>query len=674
MANIPLADFPNAPALAPVSAEISAPAPNFDFGDLSGAVQSLAQSQISGQALDTYGRGLNQLAGGIADLGNFPKRVMENITAARELGDQARVADILDTSYSKHMETMQTQGVPPDQWLPTWEKALPDVQKQIDALGLSPEMQQKTSADLIRFSSSSAINIRTAATKKGIEIDSGDVMNRANRAFDEGRYEEAHTFLGEGVKRNLWTKEKADAQWLEWEGKQRNEGMTQWLAADPKGMAEVMEGSITEGKNKEFPWLTVDRMRFWQQKARTEERFQETQMFTDAQNDVATGGVADVEQLRAKYGASLPANKMKVLEKGIKSLVVYDPAVHAPIISDIRTKIMAYNGGEDTGLKDMNEIQLAIADLPRDKQGPLNSLLSQTFNATAREGKPKDMMQRRLSYFYKELDARGRSGLFGETGRDAKHWTKITDPAKSAAFGIKLNDYKDRLEVWAQENPNSTPKDMADFMNDLVGADAKRAAINGVQPKKKSGWIVTPFALPMWGPVEQGQSPLQNDSVIQEIDKFTPPSSTPAAPSPFDPKAPASIRYNNPGAMYPGPSSEKFGSVATETIGGGHKIAVFPDAVSGAAAQFDLLATRYTGKTLADAIKKWSGGNDVSTYLGVIQRETGLKPSDVLTPEMMRNPEIAISIAKAMAVQEAGKPFPLSDDQWMQAHTLALKS
>lgn len=134
---------------------------------------------------------------------------------------------------------------------------------------------------------------------------------------------------------------------------------------------------------------------------------------------------------------------------------------------------------------------------------------------------------------------------------------------------------------------------------------------------------------------------------------------------------PASIRYNNPGAQYPGPSARRFGSIGTETIGGGHKIAVFPDAVSGAAAQFDLFANRYTGIPLRSAIRKWSGGNSPGTYLKVIERETGLKPNTVLTREHLQDPKIAIPLAKAMSVQEAGRPYPMPDAAWQAAHAKA---
>lgn len=135
---------------------------------------------------------------------------------------------------------------------------------------------------------------------------------------------------------------------------------------------------------------------------------------------------------------------------------------------------------------------------------------------------------------------------------------------------------------------------------------------------------------------------------------------------------PASIRTNNPGAMYPGPSAKKFGSTGTETIGGGHLIAVFPDKVAGAAAQFDLLRRSYTGKTLRAAITTWSGGNDVDTYLKVIERDTGIGADAALTVDMLADAAKAVPIAKAMAWQEAGKEYPMTDAEWSAAFKLSL--
>lgn len=124
--------------------------------------------------------------------------------------------------------------------------------------------------------------------------------------------------------------------------------------------------------------------------------------------------------------------------------------------------------------------------------------------------------------------------------------------------------------------------------------------------------------------------------------------------------------------MYPGPSAQRFGSTGTYVIGGGHKIAAFPDAVSGAAAQFDLLNRRYTGRSLADAITTWSGGNSSPAYIQRVAAETGIDPRTPLTPEMLANPAIAVPLARAMSGVEAGRPYPLSQDQWMAAHRMSL--
>lgn len=141
---------------------------------------------------------------------------------------------------------------------------------------------------------------------------------------------------------------------------------------------------------------------------------------------------------------------------------------------------------------------------------------------------------------------------------------------------------------------------------------------------------------------------------------------------------PASIRYWNPGAMWPGPSATAFGATGFDVLrdGQGNKIARFPDAESGAAAQFDLLKRGYTGMRLADAVKKWSGGNHWLPYTNHIAQNTGLPSDTVLTPELLNDPGKAIPLARSMAAWEAGRrdqagrllPYPMSDEQWGNAH------
>ncbi len=142
---------------------------------------------------------------------------------------------------------------------------------------------------------------------------------------------------------------------------------------------------------------------------------------------------------------------------------------------------------------------------------------------------------------------------------------------------------------------------------------------------------------------------------------------------------PASIRNNNPGAQEPGPSSKKFGSTAFETLRWQgpdgkpktNRIATFATPEHGAAAMFDLLERKYTGKALSQAIATWCGSYWSGEYAASVESACGLSASQILTKEAVRDPAKAIPLAKAMARVEAGRDFPMDDDGWTRGHAMA---
>lgn len=138
---------------------------------------------------------------------------------------------------------------------------------------------------------------------------------------------------------------------------------------------------------------------------------------------------------------------------------------------------------------------------------------------------------------------------------------------------------------------------------------------------------------------------------------------------------PASIRSNNPGAMWPGPSSARFGATQYERLKDGNLIAHFDNPVNGAAAQFDLLGSgKYINRPIGDIIDEWSGHTggkaNVSAYASHVANSIGVSPYDRLTSGILQSPQ-GILFAKAMARMEAGQEYPLSDDDWRQAQNLA---
>lgn len=137
-------------------------------------------------------------------------------------------------------------------------------------------------------------------------------------------------------------------------------------------------------------------------------------------------------------------------------------------------------------------------------------------------------------------------------------------------------------------------------------------------------------------------------------------------------KIPAAIRYKNPGAMWPGKVATKWGSTDWITLndGQGNKIAIFPTFVQGAAAQFDLWATRYTtGETLKQLIDRWSGHNSPAEYVRFLEAQTGISINTVVTRALLASPP-GWKLLKAQSRWEAGQPIPMSDDDWQQAQKM----
>lgn len=139
---------------------------------------------------------------------------------------------------------------------------------------------------------------------------------------------------------------------------------------------------------------------------------------------------------------------------------------------------------------------------------------------------------------------------------------------------------------------------------------------------------------------------------------------------------PASIRYNNPGAMWGGNDiSRKWGEQSNVVLNDGkgqnNHIAGFPTKVHGAAAQIDLWRTsRYRNKPFKEAIIPWSGGNNVPSYIKLVASLVpGFTGDTVIDDAFLQGPN-GIPFLKAQAWHEAGRQYPMTDAEWRQAQDM----
>lgn len=135
----------------------------------------------------------------------------------------------------------------------------------------------------------------------------------------------------------------------------------------------------------------------------------------------------------------------------------------------------------------------------------------------------------------------------------------------------------------------------------------------------------------------------------------------------------APIRHNNPGALNYSDWEQRYGAAKGGTLlndstGQGNRIASFPTPEAGAAAQFDWWNNKSRGTTIGDNLRTYSGGNNTADYQSFLEKR-GFGP-DTNVKDMLSNKEQAMTFGKAQSQWEAGRPYPMSDQQWSNAYDL----
>jgi hypothetical protein len=120
-------------------------------------------------------------------------------------------------------------------------------------------------------------------------------------------------------------------------------------------------------------------------------------------------------------------------------------------------------------------------------------------------------------------------------------------------------------------------------------------------------------------------------------------------------------RNNNPGNVRPGAIARANGAIGQECNGDYGCMAVFPDRVTGEAAQEALLRDSYGGRTIRQMISAYApprDGNDTEGYIRYVTRRTGLDENTVLVSRDARGRTVdhVANVAEAMRAREGWRP------------------
>ena len=503
--------------------------------------------------------------------------------------------------------------------------------------GFSGRFTKKIGERIDLFTSAKLEKIGTDA--KIMQVENGRRLHKAkiDGLMADGQYEAASQAYDDGVG-TYYPKEAAELGKLRVARQQRNEG---WKA-------QVMAGNEDFFKNEDLPMSDSDRARY-QKAARIAQSQKENDDLNKIQAAMETGEISTQEELgqALEAASNITPEKAKAMAKNWESTRPITRDERFSFTERVRKLEIA------AGEMDADDYTEAYLELRSDAIA-LGRRTNADYIRGIVEGANPERLQAnkakgdrlRLDWEKAQVDEKMKVSLAHWDDHSDKAFKAITKetgekfPAKSAGllFDQRMRDYYKRTPgATRQEAEQEAFRVTEDIYIDYV-----KDGFIGSAPKKGLSGELPPVS------INSGSSKKRSDI-------------------PYN-GTPANVRYNNPGAAYPRQADEKYGLIGYGRLQGGkqgsHKIGRFPTPIHGAAANLDLFASSYTGKTVYAAVRKWrgNGGRGEKTVV-----PKGYDPQMTITPEFLNDPGRAVDFFKKMALHESPNFGGMSDDDWRKA-------
>lgn len=649
MANIPLVQIPNAPQTGSTAVPLPVGAIRTPDIEWAGMIDDASYMAV-GRAYENLGNAGQQAASVLGDFSLSMARASDEANLA--------AADRIKTDMVAKFDA-EVATKPESEWNAIWENNYaPKLRDQVTSLRMITR-DGLNRRDIWLSTTENAVKARvfTDANKAMIDRAVQEKKNQIERAKLEGRWDDAMVGWRQGAMAGLWTNEYGESEIIKIEQEQKAATKLElWETIDTQMIQRLADGSMAEAEeitadlrqavesgsfeSKFFPSLNGEpadikkALKMWEGHSQNAT----IDNYNEAITGIAEGQYGTVEQLREQWGDKIDALNMQKLEAAFSQ----SPEEQAKRLAQrpqLITAIEMFDAANDPKNQEFDRLLSWIHTMPAGFQADLSDMLrDKKRNAQPKPSSAIEAIKQRSREMF---DA----GKYGSTGNEEAWQMAKTRQSREM----------DMLNSWAAANP----KEAADATKVTEQYNQIRTKI--YQEDMADGVADMPKP-------EMLQAPTLNPRRVLQDPRFGPQTNA------GNRRLPASIRNNNAGAMwYVGGWQKKFGAEygqkLNDGLGQGNQIAKFPTPVHGAAALlYQLDRPSYRNSSVRQAIAKWSGGNNVSSYLSIL-RSAGFT-ADQSVAEIMASPEDAIAFAQAMARHEAGRDFPLDDGGWQQAYEM----
>ena len=496
MANIPLANVPNAPQALGQSPMASAGAVRMP------RIQTMPV--LGREVFDGGGAGAVALSRGVWEGAQFLTDFSNKMSAANDDFQFAAADRAFSEAISAH--EVETANMPPDKHLEVWEsKYMPKLQDQIGKSRVTPEGRARIDAFFQRQTGNATAAIRVGAHKKFLEAGLQESDNYIDRAVNEGRDEDALGQLARDVVNGVRSKEDADAREIKIVEDRKVSTMTAAIQQNPAQWRGELAKYQKEGKNPHG--LRPEQVLQFRRMAEGTH----AQLLDDLNNEMIdrleTGSAAitndQIEEFYKRPEVDAPReliNKLKEYRNFKYADTPEGKADKATSYSDLWQAIFSYDAETDISMADPDTHkreyqklqQRIIESAPEGERKPfLDTLNDMVSKASQGQKSRTDEIVRNL---IEQTDKLAEWDQFGETG----DWKKEERGDKTVTIPKDVNAWlkvqTKRLEVTNEirrlmrENPDLTVEQAQERFKGIVEPYLDPASSFMNKPEEEQGW------------------------------------------------------------------------------------------------------------------------------------------------------------------------------------------
>lgn len=541
MANIPLANIPNAPQTGntAVPTDPSAiRAPNFLRGGamVVEGMQMLRQKPLPAASFDTGGMGA-----GLESLGN------SGANAAAAFGDFAvRLGRANDEAQMAEMDGIKTDIVsrfeekalttPADKLPELWQKFDAEFADRASKLPMSsPLANSKRDMAINSTRSQLAAQVRGQSYKKTVENYQQSVENLATRALNEGRPEDAIAAYKRGAHAGLFSDEEAEAKIVGIEEQSKVEAWRGYIQQNPAEARKVLRDAQASGTPPKG--LRKEQMAQF----RREAEGQHGQLLQDVTDGILNGletnsaqiSNDDIETSLTDPRIDAPReliDKIKERRDFAYAATPEGKAEKDTAYSNLWQRIFAYDAANDVSMSDPDshkrEYQKLLQDIvdvaPEGERKPfMDTLNERVSNAVQGRKEQANEIAKGLTDLTEKLanwEQLGPIGKWKEVKQGDKTEKVPTDIAAYQKVQAKRIEITNDIRQMVRENPDITPEQAMERFKGILENRLDGGALFMQQPDEESWWKkLVPFVQgPMannpnvmtaglsWGPLTEG--------------------------------------------------------------------------------------------------------------------------------------------------------------------------